>query len=140
MDNITLKDLVDEQKYTDESDISIIKKWFIANNKEAEGINLIAELASSQTSKLEYILQYARMWIPTVPDIYESNKQKVSKDVADKLNKIVQYHLLDIPLSNKLLEWARDTIPTLKTPTIIFRPAIEWLKSEYGIEFKDKMI
>ena len=140
MDNIALKDLVDVQKYSGESDISIIKTWFVANNKEAEGINLIAELASSQTSKLENTLRIARMWIPTVPDVYESNKPKVPKDVADNLNRIIQYNLLDMPLSNKLLEWARETIPTLKTPTIIFRPAIEWLKSEYGIEFKDKII
>ena len=137
---ITLKDLVDEQKYTDISDLDIIKHWFIANSKELEGIELLSDLASAKANKLDNILRVAKTWIPTVPKVYESNKPKVPKEDADKLDKIVQYYLLNMSLPTSLLDWAKETIPTMKTPTIIFRPAIEWLKTEYGIEFKDKII
>ena len=140
---MTLKELVDNQKYTGASDIDIIKAWFISNNKESEGISLITELSESKLNKLENTLTYARMWIPTVPDVYEANiksKHPVPKDVADKLNHIIQRHLLGMPLTEKIVKWAKETIPTMKTPTIIFVPAVEWLRDEYGIEFADKKI
>ena len=137
---ITLKQLVDNQKYTRKSDIDLIKDWFIMNGKETEGIKLLADLSTAKSNKLERTLLYAQMWIPTVPDVYESNRGKVPKDVANKLNTIIQYHLLDMPLNPLLLEWAKETIPTLNTPQIIYVPAVEWLKSEYDIEFADKQI
>ena len=49
-------------------------------------------------------------------------------------------YLLNMELSDSLLEWAKETIPKLKTPSVIFRPALEWLKEKYGVEFKDKII
>jgi hypothetical protein len=137
---VTLKNLVDEQQYTGVPDLDIIKSWFVSNGKELEGIELLSDLASAKANKLENTLRIARMWIPTVPSVYESNNGKVPKDVANKLDKIIQYHLLSMDLSNELFDWAKETIPTMKTPTIIYRPAIEWLKSKYWIEFKDKMI
>jgi len=140
MDNVTLKDLVDMQKFTGDSDLKLIGEWFVANNKEAEGINLLSELASSKAAKLERILQNARTWIPTVPKVYESNPNKISKENGEKLDQIIQRYILDMPLNDKLLVWAEENVPEMKTPTIIFRPAVEWLKSEYGIEFKDKTI
>lgn len=140
MDNVTLKDLVEIQMLTGESDIDLVRKWFVTNNRETEGIELLSKLASSKTNKLERTLQLARMWIPMVPKVYESNPKMVSKEIGAKLDQIIQYYILDMPLSDKLLEWAKEIIPTMKTPTIIFRPAVEWLKSEYGIKFKDKII
>lgn len=140
MDSITLKDLVDMQILTGESDMNLISKWFVTNNKETEGIELLSKLASSKTSKLERTLQLARMWIPMVPKVYESNPKMISKENGAKLDQIIQYYILDMPLSDNLLDWAKENVPEMKTPTIIFRPAVEWLKSEYGIEFKDKMI
>lgn len=140
MDNIKLKDLVDMQILTGESDMDIISKWFVTNNKETEGIELLSKLASSKSNKLERILQLARMWIPMVPKVYESNPKMITKENGAKLDQIIQYYILDMPLSDNLIEWAKENIPAMKTPTIIFRPAIEWLKSEYGIEFKDKMV
>lgn len=140
---MTLKELVDNQKYTGLSDIDIIKAWFVSNGKESEGISLITELSEAKVNKLENTLNYARMWIPNLPDMYTANvgsKNSVPKDVAHKLDAIIQYHLLDMPLSETLLNWARETIPTMNTPTIIFRPAIEWLRDEYGINFADANI
>lgn len=140
---VTLKDLVDNQMITGLSDIDIVKAWFTLNNKESEGISLITELSESKMNKLEDTLTYARMWIPTVPDVYEANiksKHPVPKDIADKLNHIIQRHLLGMSLTEKIVNWAKETIPTLNTPTIIFRPAVEWLRDEYGIEFADKTI
>ena len=140
MANVPLKHLVDAQQFTGDSDIQIIYKWFVCNNKEIEAIKILSDLASSKATKLENTLLNARTWIPTVPKVYESNPGKISKENGEKLDKIIQYHILKMPLTNELLDWAKETMPTLKTPTCIFRPAVEWLKSEYGIEFKDKMI
>ena len=136
----TLKDLVDNQKYTGESDLELIKQWFISNEKELEGIEILSDLASAKANKLEDDFEYARAWIPAVPRIYEANNGKIEREVAHNLDRIVEYHILGMPLHERMIEWAKETIPNMKTPTIIFRPAIEWLKSEYGIEFKDKTI
>lgn len=138
---MTLKELIDSQKYTGVSDIDIIKFWFVSNDKESEGISLMAELSKAKMDKIEDTLGYARAWIPNIPLIYEANigcKHPVSKDIAAKLDVIVLYHLLDMPLSDVLLNWAKENIPTMESPTIMFRPAIEWLKNEYGIEFVDR--
>ena len=140
---MTLKELVDNQKYTGLSDMDIIEAWFTLNNKESEGMSLITQLSKSKLNKLENTLSYARMWIPTVPPIYEANiggKHSVSKDVGNKLDAIIQRHLLGMPLNEKLLNWAKETIPTMNTPAIMFVPAIEWLRDEYGIEFADKCV
>ena len=140
---ITLEELVNNQRITGLSDIDIIKAWFTLNGKESEGISLITELSESKLNKLEYMINYARTWIPTVPNVYEANiesKKPVERDVAAKLDRIIQCHLLGLRLGGSLLAWAEETIPTMNTPTIIFRPAIEWLRDEYGIEFADKTI
>ena len=139
---MTLKELVDNQKYTGLSDMDIIEAWFTLNNKESEGMSLITQLSKSKLNKLENTLSYARTWIPTVPPIYEANigcKHPVSKDIGDKLDAIIQRHLFGMPLNEKLLNWAKETIPSINTPTIMFVPAIEWLRDEYGIEFADKI-
>ena len=139
----TLKELTSTQKYTGLSDIDIIKAWFIDNNMESEGINLMAELSKSKFDKVYLQLKNAQTWIPIVPDVYESNKSmknKVSKEEGKYLNKITQSFLLGLDLDDDLLNWAKNNIPNIKTPTVIFVPMVKWLKGKYKIEFTDKVL
>lgn len=139
----TLEELVSIQKYTGQSDIDIIKTWFIDNNQESEGINLMAELSKSKFDKVYSQLKNAQTWIPLVPDVYESNKfmkNKVSKDAGKNLNMIIQRFLLGLDLNDDLLNWAKTNIPNMNTPTAIFVPMVKWLKDKYKIEFADKVL
>lgn len=133
----SLKEFIDMQPITHMSDIEIIREWFCQNECEQDGLELIAQLSKSKTDKLENQMQYARTWIPIVPDVYHGNNKKVSLEIAEKLNKITKLHLLNQSLSEELINWAKEVIPTIDTPKVIFVPMVEWLKSEYGIEFKD---
>ena len=139
----TLAELISTQKYTGLSDIEIIKAWFIDNDKESEGINLIAELSKFKFDKVDRQLKNAQTWIPIVPDTYESNKsmkKKVSKEEGNYLNKITQSFLLGLDLNDDLLNWAKTNIPNIKTPSVIFTPMVKWLKGKYKIEFADKVL
>lgn len=139
----TLKELVSTQKYTGLSDVDIIKIWFIDNDKESEGINLMAELSKSKFDKVDRQLKNAQTWIPIVPDVYESNKSmknKVSKEEGKYLNKITQSFLLGLDLNDDLLNWAKNNISNINTPTVIFVPMVKWLKDKYKIEFADKVL
>ena len=135
----TLKDYIDNQKFTGDDDITIIRKWFSDNNREQDGIELISELSKSKCDKLQNILNCARTWLPSLPDIYESNKG-IDKEDANHLMRITKLYLLSCELSPSLLSWAESRIPEMDTPSVIFVPMVEWLKNKYNIEFKDKRI
>ena len=138
--NISLKKLIDAQLMTNMTDLEVIKNWFIYNNCEQEGLTLIADLSKSKTEKLENVLANARAWIPVLPVTFDSLKTEISEEFAHKFGIIASEYLLGMQLSDNLLEWAKENIPKYKTPKTIFRPALEWLKEKYGIEFKDKII
>lgn len=116
------------------SDLDIIYEWFIRNNKEQEGLELIPRLAKSQAQKIQNKYDYAKSWIPMLIDL---NKIIKDKKVAEHLNRLQQYCCLDYPLENdeKELQWAKENIHNImKVPNMFFRPTIEYL-NKYGIEF-----
>lgn len=132
----TLKELVEWQKFTNQDDLEIIKTWFIENNMESEGLALIPDLAQSQSSKLQKVLDNARCWLPVLPNIEKSNKD-LTHEQAEKLQTIITIHLLGMDLKGSgLYNWAEKEIPKMKCPTIIFVPCVKWLKGKYGIRFK----
>ena len=103
----TLKNYIDEQRFTGEDDITIIRRWFCENNREQDGLELIAELSKSKTDKLENTLNYARTWLPSVADVYESNK-----GINDNLNGVeepVSFKVgnNDIEIVHSLAKWKR---------------------------------
>lgn len=128
----TLKQLTDMQPLTGQTDMEIIYEWFVANNKEADGIAMISQLAQAQTKKLEERLNYARSWIPSVPA--PSAKDSESKDY---LYKIIKFGILDCDLKDYyyVYEWAKENIPKMETPSVFFMPTLGYLQ-KYGIEFK----
>lgn len=116
------------------SDIRLIQEWFTQNNQEAEGLKLVSELAQSQLNKVERKYDYARTWIPVKVDMYDVCEDK---DVARKLDKIINFQILGIELPDDLLKWARDTIPTMKMPSQFFMDTAKWLDEWFGIKFKE---
>lgn len=115
------------------SDIRLIKEWFVQNNQEAEGLKLVSELAQSQLNKVERKYDYARTWIPVKVDMCDVCRDK---DVARKLDKIINCQILGLELPDDLLKWAKETIPTIKMPSLFFMDTAKWLDERFGIKFK----
>lgn len=132
----SLKQLLEENKLFHYEDIDIIKKWFTGNNLEELGLQIIPELAASKSAKIQKQLDYARSWIPVKIDV--RNEDGIDSDTAQKLNKIITYHMLSMDLPETLLDWAKENIPKMNLPKLFFMPAVGYLKDKYGIEFKDK--
>lgn len=130
---ITLKDLIEMFGNT-LTDMQLIEEWFIRNNREAEGLKLVSELAQSQLNKVERKYDYARTWIPIRVDMCDVCP---NEDVARKLNKIIDYQILGLELPDNLLKWAKETIPTMKMPSLFFMDTAKWLDERFGIKFKD---
>ena len=130
---ITLKDLT-EMFGSTLSDMQIITEWFTRNNQEAEGLKLVSELAQSQLNKVERKYDYARTWIPVKVDMSDVCRDK---DVARKLDKIINYQILEIEIPDDLLKWAKETIPTIKMPPLFFMDTAKWLDERFGIKFKE---
>lgn len=55
----TLKGLIEKFGNT-LTDIRLIEEWFIRNNQEAEGLELVSRLAQSRLNKVEHKYDYAR--------------------------------------------------------------------------------
>ena len=50
---VSLEYLVDHNRFAKLPDLYLIKEWFIKNDLEEEGLNLIVDLAKSKANKLE---------------------------------------------------------------------------------------
>ena len=129
---ITLKGLIEKFGNT-LTDMQLIEEWFIRNNQEAEGLKLVSELAQSQLNKVERKYDYARTWIPVRVDMCDVCP---NEDVARKLDKIINYQILGLELPDNLLKWAKETIPTMKMPSLFFMDTAKWLDERFGIKFK----
>lgn len=132
----TLRELIQVQdmSFGKMSDLDIIYEWFVRNNKEQEGLDLIPRLAKSQAQKIQNKYDYAKFWIPMLPDLHHIIKDK---KIAEHLNCLQQYCCLDYPLDKdeKEFQWAKENIHNkMEIPTMFFVPTIDYLK-KYGIEF-----
>lgn len=132
----SLKELLEENKLFHYEDIEIIKKWFVENNFEDLGLQMIPELAASKSTKIQKQLDYARTWIPAQIDM--NTVDGIDGDAASHLNEIIMYCILSMDLPEILLNWAKENIPKMNLPEFFFMPTIYYLKDRYGIEFKDK--
>lgn len=131
---ITLKQLVDEQNFTSLSDIEIIRKFFVLNDMEEEGMDLIHTLTKSKVEKLKHKNRVVEEWTSHLPSkhLYEN----YDLDTADRLHALeLDYLSHGCELSDSRLAWARENIPNIKMPQVYFRPLIEYLDNK-GIRFK----
>ena len=124
---ISLKELVENTKFTQESDLQIILNWFCLNEMESDGLELLPKLAKSQLDKVRNKLEYAQVWIPNM--ISTNNRY---------LDLLQQYCMLDKDLKNsiELYEWAKTNVPNMEMPVPYFRATNDYLK-KYGISFKE---
>ena len=130
---ITLRELLDKYEgfYSDKE---IIVEYFVQNNMEYEGMNLLISLAKNKTQKVQNELDYIKSWIPVKIDM---TKVHGYKEVGEKLNQIITCQICGFELPNDLLEWAKENIPNMKLPQLMFMDTVKWLKEKYGIRFKD---
>ena len=131
---VTLKQLVEEQKFTGLSDIGVIKTFFDLNDMEEEGMDLILELTKSKVGKLKQKERIVKEWTSYLPSKYLYKNYDL--DIADRLHTLeLDYLSNGCELSKERLEWAKENIPNIKMPLLYFRPLIEWLDCK-GIRFK----
>ena len=131
---ITLKQLVDEQNFTGLSDIEVIRKFFVLNDMEEEGMNLIHTLTKSKVEKLKHKNRVVEEWTSHLPSKYLYENYDL--DTADGLHTLeLDYLSHGCELSDSRLAWARENIPNIKMPQVYFRPLIEYLDDK-GIRFK----
>lgn len=67
---VTLKQLMENNKWNGMSDIQIIERFFKLNNLEEEGIDLVAELSKSKINKLKRKERMVREWMSYLPSKY----------------------------------------------------------------------
>ena len=133
---VTLKELVENQKYTEESDMELIRKFFIANDLEEEGMDLITELSKEKVSKLKRKHKIVEDWATMLPTTYLYETYDL--EIADKLHMMeLDYLVNGGNLSNKLLEWAKEHLQSIERPSAYFNPLVDWLENK-GVYFKKK--
>lgn len=133
---ITLKELVDNQKWNDATDIQVIKAFFELNDLEEEGIDIISNLAKSKINKIKNRYAIAETWICMLPSKYLYENYDL--DIADHLHTLELNYLINGgELSTDQLKWAKENIPNIKEPQTYFRPLIDWLEKK-EIQFKSR--
>lgn len=135
---VFLEYLVECNRFTKQPDLYLIKEWFIKNNLEEEGLNLIVDLARSKSNKLEASLRSIRNWDLNMVTSEQFERLGYDKDTSKKLELIERLGLLnnDLKQYTSLYEWAKETIPTLNGPSEIYIPTLRYLK-KYNIYFKN---
>lgn len=133
---VTLKELVDNQKWNNATDIQIIKSFFTLNDMEEDAIDLISELTKSKISKMKNRYLMAETWICMLPSKYLYETYDI--DTANHLHMLELNFLMNGgELSGSHLKWAKENISKIKMPQVYFRPLIDWME-EKGIKFKGK--
>ena len=133
---ITLKQLLSIQSYTGVSDIEIIKAYFIENDLEEEGMELIHNLTKSKIEKLNRKQYMVKEWTSHLMSKYLYENYDLG--TADMLHKLeLDYLSNGGELSNTRLEWAKENLPKIKEPEVYFFPLVDWLE-ERDIKFQDR--
>lgn len=128
----TLKEYTDLQKLTGDTDIDIIKAYFIDNDMEEEFMDISHALAKAKIDKLRARKHIIKEWAYTIPSDYLYEKYPVK--TATMLHRIELDYIVNGAVTGPRLDWARLHFPKLKEPGVYFQPCVRWLL-EHGIEF-----
>ena len=136
---VTLKELVDLAPLTGNSDIEIIKSFFIQNDLEEKGMDLIHELTKSKIAKLNRKQYIAKEWIPYLTSDYLYENYDL--ETATWQHKLELNYLVNggKGLDKNFLEWAKENVPHIEQPECYFFPFVDWLE-ERGIKFKKRKV
>ena len=133
---IKLKQLIEDNKWGNMSDIQIIESFFLLNDMEDEGMELLHKLTKLKISKMKREQQIAKDWFTYLPSKYLYETYDL--DTADKLHNLELDFLINGgELSEDLLKWARENIPKIIRPEAYFNPLVDYLKDK-NIKFKTK--
>ena len=129
---ITLKELVNMQQLNNKEDIEIILDWFIENEMESEGINLMNILAKSKCDRLSDELGKLKGNLSMYggADILYKT---FGNEIGGRLNTIITLFIIGYDIEQCYpghFEWLTETIPTLKCPKIFWRDFYDWLISK----------
>lgn len=131
-----LKTYVDNYGYLYD-DKTIIRQYIIDNNLESEYIQLITELSSSKINKLETKRNLTDFMLDSAMMTMEYLLRTYSKDIALFLLDLNLYYAKTFDFSPKLIEKAKEIIPTINRPKAYFNDIVVHLNLKYGIQFKD---
>ena len=131
---VTLKQLIEEQKFTGLSDVGVIRTFFNLNDMEEEGMDLIQELTKIKVEKLKRRQRQVEEWTSHLPSKYLYENYDL--DVADRLHILeLDYLSHGCELTSGRLKWAKENIPNIEKPYLYFQPLVEYLDDK-GIRFK----
>lgn len=132
---MTLKQLVEEQKWNRMSDMQVIITFLDINDMEEEAMELIQELTKTKIGKLKHDIKIVREWFDMLPSKYLYENYDL--DTADMLHLLeLDYLAHGCKLSSSRLKWAKENIPNIKMPKVYLRPLIEYMEGE-NIRFKN---
>ncbi len=129
---ITLKELVNMQPLTQKTDFEIITDYFIQNDLESKGIDLMNILAKAKCDKLSNELGKVKGNLSMYGGADVLYKHFGNK-IGGKLNHIITLFILGYDIEKDYptcFEWLKETIPTLKCPKIFWKEFYEWLASK----------
>lgn len=130
----TLRELVDMQPYTGETDMEIILKFLKSNECEEEAATLVFSLLRSKIDKLDCERRSVREWVSYLPSKYLYETYDL--EIADRLHTLeLDYLSNGNKLSKARLAWAKEYVPNIEMPKVYFQPLVEYLDS-VGIRFK----
>ena len=147
---MTLKELVDNYGGF-LNDEEIIVKYFVENNLEDKGIEILTRLSRAKINKLSWQLEYARNWCGMFT-LNTENSRIAFGENAEKMVALQQWYILNVEPSadNKVFDGALERsngimdilalVHTIDLPknAFFFRPCLDWLHSK-GIYFKNEV-
>ena len=133
---ITLKQLLESQPLTGASDTEIIQAYFVENDLEEEGMDLIHELTKSKIEKMKRRQYMVEEWTPRLPSKYLYENYDL--DTADMLHSLeLDYLANGGKLSDSFLKWAKENVSNIIQPEVYFFPLVDWLE-ERDIKFIER--
>lgn len=133
---VTLKDLLNYQPLTGASDIEIIQAYFVENDLEEEGMDLIHKLTKSKIEKMKRRQYMVEEWTSRLPSKYLYENYDL--DTADMLHSLeLDYLANGGKLSDSFLKWAKENVPNIIQPEVYFFPLVDWLE-ERDIKFIER--
>ena len=133
------------------NDDEIIVKYFVENNLEDKGLEILTRLSRAKINKLSWQLEYARNWCGMFALNTENSRVSFGEH-AEKMVALQQWYMLNVEpyADNKVCDGALERsegimeilalVHTIDLPknAFFFRPCLDWLHSK-GIYFKNEV-
>ena len=119
------------------TDKDIIYYYITSNHLESEYIKMISDLASSQQDRLIIRRNHTNTILDSVSMTLEYLLKNYPRDIALFLLDLELSYAKTFDFNEKLLEKAREIIPTIDRPHWYYNDVATHLHKKYDIKFKD---